>query len=104
MMTATTRRIDRLLNLNQIFLQRLPVVPFPPVREMLAFALRETSVVKDNFGVGTLLGELELHYRVNAWIPVSHAPSLDNTLVRHKLDLSSYDMPAKKGERAAQFP
>src|SRR5205809_5634973 len=35
----------------------LPVVPFPPVGEMLAFALRKTSLVKDNFRTGALLGE-----------------------------------------------
>src|SRR5947208_3035984 len=71
---------------------------------MLAFALRKTSLVKDNFRTGALLGEIELHNRVDTWIPVDHTPGLDNSFVRHKLDVSSYDMPAKKRERTARFP
>ena len=70
---------------------------------MLPFALRKTSVVKDNFGAGALPGELEPHNRVDAWIPVDYTPSLDNSLVRHKLDVSSYDTPAKNREGTACF-
>src|SRR5207244_6100291 len=57
-----------------------------------------------NFRTGALLGEIELHNRVDTWIPVDHTPGLDNSFVRHKLDVSSYDMPAKKRERTARFP
>ena len=70
---------------------------------MLSFALRKTSVVKDDFGAGVLPGEFELHNGVDAWVPVDHTPSLDNSLVRHKLDVSSYDMAAKNREGTARF-
>jgi hypothetical protein len=70
---------------------------------MLPFSLQKASMVKDNFGAGALLGELEPHNRVDARIPVDDTPSLHNSLVRHKLDVSSYDMPAKNREGTACF-
>ena len=61
-------------------------------------------MVKNDFGIGTLFGEFELHNRVDAWNPIHYTPRLDNSLVRHKLDLAASDVAAEKCERAAQLP
>ena len=61
-------------------------------------------MVKNDFGTGTLSGEFELHNRVDAWNPIDYTPRLDNSLIRHKLDMAARDMAAEKCERATQLP
>src|SRR5215469_17624979 len=61
-------------------------------------------MVKNGFGTGTLSGKFELHNRVDAWNPIDYTPRLDNSLVRHKLDMAACDMAAEKCERATQLP
>jgi hypothetical protein len=61
-------------------------------------------MVKNDFGIGTLFGEFELHNRVDAWNPIHYTPRLDNSLVRHKLDLAAYDVATEKCERATRLP
>ena len=90
--------------LSQIFLQWLPVVRFPPFSEVLPLSVWKTHMVKNEFRAGALLGEFELGNRVDAWTPGDYAPGLNYPLVRDKLDVSSYDMPPKKGEGATGFP
>src|SRR5262249_53572938 len=61
-------------------------------------------MVKNDFGIGTLFGEFELHNRVDAWNPIHYTPRLDNSLVRHKLDMTACDVATEKCERAAHLP
>ena len=61
-------------------------------------------MVKNDFGTGTLFGEFELHNRVDAGIPIHYTPRLDNSLVRHKLDMAARDVATEKCERATHLP
>ena len=61
-------------------------------------------MVKNDFGTGTLFGEFELHNRVDAWNPIHYTPRLDNSLVRHKLDMAACDVATEKCERATHLP
>jgi len=61
-------------------------------------------MVENDFGTGTLFGEFELHNRVDAWNPIPYTPRLDNSLVRHKLDMAACDMATEKCERATHLP
>ena len=61
-------------------------------------------MVKNDFGIRTLFGEFELHNRVDAWNPIHYTPSLDNSVVRHKLDMAACDMATEKCERATHLP
>ena len=61
-------------------------------------------MVKNDFGTGTLFGELELHNRVDAWNPIHHTPRLDYSLVRYKLDMAACDVATEKYERATHLP
>lgn len=90
--------------LTQVLLQRLPIVCLPPFSEVLPLAFREACMVKDELGTGTLLRELELYNRTDTGIPVDHTSRLDNSLIRHKLDLASRDTATEKCEGAACFP
>src|SRR5580658_897340 len=60
-------------------------------------------MVKNDPGAGILLDELEPRNRVNAGMPVPRAPGLDNSLVRHELDVPSRDIPAEEREGASHF-
>src|SRR5215471_16886557 len=60
-------------------------------------------MVKDDFGTGTLFGEFELHNRVDTGIPIHHAPRLDNSLVRRKFDMTTYDVATEKCECATRL-
>ena len=61
-------------------------------------------MVKNDFGIGTLFGEFELHNRVDALNPIHYTPRLDNSLVRHELDMAACDVAPEKGERATHLP
>src|SRR5262245_17568309 len=61
-------------------------------------------MVKNDFGIGTLFGEFELHNRVHAWNPIDYTPRLDNSLVRHKLDMAACNVATEKCERATHLP
>jgi hypothetical protein len=61
-------------------------------------------MIKNDFGPGALLGELKLGNGVDTWIPASCAPCLDNSLVRHELDLSPGNISAKESEASPQLP
>src|SRR5260370_18787441 len=76
--------------LGQIFLQRLPIVPFPSRRQILPQALKETCVIKYEFRAGAFLGQLEFNNRANTGILIDDAPGFDNSLVAHKLDMSPH--------------
>jgi hypothetical protein len=60
-------------------------------------------MVKYDLGPGTLLHELELRYRIDARIPAARSPGLHDSFVRHKFNMSSYDVPAEERERASHF-
>src|SRR5580765_6808312 len=74
--------------LTQVFLQRLPIVCFPPDCQVFRCPIREACMIKTQFGSGTLLRELELNNRVDPWRPANLAPSLDQSLVGCHLDMS----------------
>src|SRR5215472_7291766 len=61
-------------------------------------------MVKNDFGTGVLFGEFELHDRVDAWNPIHYTPRLDNSLVRHKLDMAAGDVATEKYERPTHLP
>jgi hypothetical protein len=90
-----------LIVLSQNFFEGLPIMAFPAFGEVLALAIRKTGVVKDEFAVGALLGQLEPGNRVMTGIPIDYAPSLDNALVGHKLNLPPDDMAGKNCKRAS---
>src|ERR1700726_4394930 len=96
------RKLNR-LELSQEFRERLPVVCFPSRRESFRVALGKAGMVKDDFGPGALLQELESRNRVNTRSPVSHSPGLDDARVRHKFDVSPEDNAAEKCERTSHF-
>jgi len=61
-------------------------------------------MVKNDFGLGTLFGEFELHNRVDAWNPILYTPRLDNSLIRHELDMAASDVAPEKRVRATHLP
>src|SRR5438876_9957097 len=89
--------------LSQEFLERFPIVTLPTLRQVFSQTFGKARMVKNNLGPGTLLGEREFSYRVDARLPAAHTPSLHNSLVRHKFDVSPRDVPAEESERASQF-
>ena len=60
-------------------------------------------MVKYDLGPGALLHELELRNRIDARSPAACSPGLHDSLVRHKFDVSSRDVPAEERERASYF-
>src|ERR1700719_2417715 len=94
------RKLNR-LGLSQEFRERLPVMCLPSRRESFRGALGKAGMVKDDLGSRALLDELELRDRVSTWIPVAHSPGLDDSRVRHKLDVPSQDDAAEERERAS---
>jgi hypothetical protein len=60
-------------------------------------------MVKYDLGSGALLHELELRNRIDARIPAARSPGLHDSLVRHKFDVSSRDVPTEERERASRF-
>jgi hypothetical protein len=59
-------------------------------------------MVEDDPGAGALLDEIELGNRINARGPGACPPSLHNSLVWHKLHVSSRDVAAEEGECASR--
>ena len=60
-------------------------------------------MVKGDLAPRALLHELELGDRINARKPVTCPPGLDHSHIRHKLDVSSRDVPSEKRERTSLF-
>ena len=60
-------------------------------------------MVEDDFGAGTLFGEFELHNRVDTGIPIHHTLRLDYSLVRHKFDMTTYNVATEKCECATHL-
>src|SRR5580698_5493190 len=61
-------------------------------------------MIKDDLASGSLFHELEPDNRINSCWPVARSPGLDNPHVRHKLDVSSRNVPAVKRKRASCVP
>jgi len=61
----------------------------PSRREVFSVALGKAGMVKNDFGPSALLDELESRNRVNTRSSVSISPGLDDSRVRHKLDVPS---------------
>src|SRR5208282_1820186 len=89
--------------LRQEFLDRLPIVGFPSRSQGFRLALRKARMVKYDPGPGALLHDFKLRDRVHTRSPAAGSPSLHNSLVRHKFDVSSGDVPAEERERASHF-
>ena len=62
------------------------------VQQVLGQAHRETRVVKDDFGLVRLLLQIESDDGIRSRLPACGTPCLDNSLVRHKLDVASRDV------------
>ena len=60
-------------------------------------------MVKYDPGPGTLRYELEFGNRIHARSPAAGSPGLHDSLVRHKFDLSSRDVPTEERERPSYF-
>src|ERR1700733_349645 len=89
--------------LRQEFLDRLPIVRFPSRSQAFRFAFWKTRMVKYDLGPRALLHKLEPRNRIDARSPAARSPGLHDSLVRHKLDVSSRYVPAKERERASHF-
>ena len=72
-------------------------------KEALAIAVWESPVVKNELGSRAAIREFELHNRVDARFPVRRTPSLDNSLIAHKLDLPPHDKAAERRESTTGF-
>src|ERR1700728_3554132 len=94
------RYAQRLL---QEFLDRLPIVCFPSRSQNFRLAFRKARMIEHDLGPGALHHELELRNRIDAWSPAARSPGLHDSLVRHKFDLSSRDVPPEERERASHF-
>ncbi len=70
---------------------------------MLRQFRRETCMVKDHSGSGSLYRQLKPGYRIDAFGPASSAPSLDNAVVRYQLQVPSHDVAGEKRECAPNF-
>src|ERR1700735_2191357 len=60
-------------------------------------------MVKYDPGPGALLHQLKSRNRVDARWPAARSPSLHDSLVRYKFDLSSRDVPTEESERATRL-
>ena len=58
---------------------------------------------EDDLGPRSLLHEREVGNRVEARVPAARSPGLDDSLVRHKFNLTPGDVTAEERERATWF-
>src|SRR5215472_10495721 len=91
------------LTLSEIFLEWLPIVGPPTFSEVRSLSLRETGMVKNNFGSRALFDKLESRNRVLTRPPAGRAPCLDNPFVWNELEVASHDVAAKGGESSAHL-
>jgi len=89
---------------TQVFLERLPIISFPPDCQVLRCAFWEACMIKNEFGSAALPGQLELNKRIDTGRPANLAPGLDQSFVGRHLDMSSDDMVAKYGEGPSDLP
>src|ERR1700687_1196107 len=101
--TSATKKVHHSRRLSQRLLERLPIVRFPSRRQVFPLALGKARMVKHDHSSGALFHELELRNRVDAWFPATRSPGLDDSLVRHQIDVPSHDIAAEKCERASHF-
>jgi len=64
----------------------------PTSVEVVELADRETGVVKDDGGTGGCGLEFEVGDRIEAWIPVSGTPCLNNASINNELDVAANDL------------
>jgi hypothetical protein len=69
------------MSLSEDFSQRLEVMRFPSGREAVEVAFRETRVIQNHHGSGTLRFQLKLDDRVDARVPMGGTPGLHDSLV-----------------------
>src|ERR1700687_4479498 len=79
-------------HLSKKFLERLPIVAFPSCRQVIRIAFGKSSMVKHDPRPRSLFHKLKPRNRVNARGPTARPPGLDNTFIRHKLDLPPRDV------------
>src|SRR6195256_2180846 len=79
-------------------LERLPIVRVPAGRQVLGVPGGEAGMVKDDPGPRVQIQQLEAHERVDATVPVSNPPRLDNQLVRYQFDVPAHDVAPEQDE------
>src|SRR4029077_12645580 len=85
----------RQYSISEKFLERLPIMDFPAVQKIFCVALRESGMVEQDFGFRALLHEIEPDNRIDARLPIRHAPALDDAFVRHEFEMTTDDASAE---------
>src|SRR5438552_11415075 len=70
---------------------------------MLALAIGKSGVIENEQASRSLFADLESGNGIDAGIPVTDAPCLDDSTVRYQLDLSSDDHSPEAGESTSDF-
>src|SRR5262249_45243149 len=84
------------LSLRQKLCQRLPIVGFPAISKVLRLANWEAAVVKNQSCAFALLLEFESSDGIDAGIPGTGTPSLNNSFVWYEFDVPTRNMSAKE--------
>src|SRR6266700_8060749 len=71
---------------------------------MIAVVGRESRMVEEELGIVALPLQLEADDRIDALRPGAGAPSLDDALVGHQLDIASRDHSAETRKGASRGP
>ncbi len=70
---------------------------------MPEIAFRKTCVIENDFGLGAMLFEFKFDDRVDALVPMSGTPSLNDSLVGNQFYISSNDQSPEGGKDASRF-